>query len=291
MMRRILLSGLCLLMAGMLSAQGLLFKITGNGSKSPSYLLATNNYTDRTYIDSIPGLYRCFGSCRCIITEFAIQDYEALAALRKAAILPDGQKLSDFFTREQYLMINDAMRTSIGMEMTTLGLLCPSYITSLYRDYLLHTWINYDEETSISTFFQQVAAERNMKIFGLDNTAETIFMQFGREPMEWQCKELLRIIEHPDEEIRQEKALFQLYKHGKLTDMAWLVLAPDNQSTVSYSDYQVFAKRNKEWCNRLGDHLKGGGCFIVLDAIYLGGDQGLISSLRSAGYRVKAVKR
>jgi uncharacterized protein YbaP (TraB family) len=37
--------------------------------------------------------------------------------------------------------------------------------------------------------------------------------------------------------------------------------------------------------------LKDGKAFITLNAIYLGGDDGLLEQLRSAGWRVKPVNR
>ena len=66
-----------------------LYEISGNGAKAKSYLLATNRYTEMTFLDTIPNVFKCFGRCRKVVTEFAMQDYEAIAALRQAAILPD----------------------------------------------------------------------------------------------------------------------------------------------------------------------------------------------------------
>ena len=48
---------------------------------------------------------------------------------------------------------------------------------------------------------------------------------------------------------------------------------------------------NKEWVKRLRDYLVEGGAFITLDAIYLGGEKGLLEQLRAAGYRVRSVNR
>ena len=82
-----------------------------------------------------------------------------------------------------------------------------------------------------------------------------------------------------------------MYLMGRLTDIAYQVESPDNRSTISYSDYQVYAKRNLEWVKRLQPYLHSGHAFIVLDAIYFGGDKGLIQQLRKAGYKVKPVNK
>ena len=76
-----------------------------------------------------------------------------------------------------------------------------------------------------------------------------------------------------------------------LADMAYFVKSPDNSSSLSFSDYKVYALRNKQWVKRLSPYLREGKAFITLNAIYLGGEDGLLEQLRKAGYRVKAVNR
>ena len=79
----------------------LLYEISGNGCKQKSYMLATNRLVDMQFIDTIPNVFKCFGKCQKVVTEFAMQDYEAIAALRHAALLPDSIKLSNFYLLEE----------------------------------------------------------------------------------------------------------------------------------------------------------------------------------------------
>ena len=269
----------------------LLYEISGRGCAHKSYLLATNKLVDMTFIDTIPNTFRCFGRCDKVITEFAMQDYEAIAALRQAAVLPDSVKLSSFYTEDEYRFIDNSLRITLGMSMEQLCRMKPAYLTELYRTELLKQWLQYDEQRSMETFFEAVAAERNIPVYGLDDIGETMYMLFDREPFEWQCKELLKVMEYPENEIKQERALKAMYLNGRLTDIAYQVEGPNNTTTVSYSDYQVFCARNKEWVKRLHSYLIQGGAFITLNAVYLGGDKGLIEQLRAAGYRVRAVNR
>lgn len=125
----------------------------------------------------------------------------------------------------------------------------------------------------------------------MDDLGETIYILFDREPFHWQCQELKKIIQYPEKEIRLEKTILDMYKYGRLADIAYLLKAPDNQTTLSYSDYKVFAQRNKVWVQRLTPFLKEGKAFITLNAIYLGGEEGLIAQLKAAGFRVKPVNK
>lgn len=268
-----------------------LYKVSGNSAKAPSYIFATNKIVGIEFLDSVPKLLNCFSQCSVVLTEFAIQDYEALATLRTAALLPDSIRLDRYYTTEEYQQIDEAMQLTIGMSMDKLCRMKPSYLTAMYRNELLHKWLDYDDLRSMEAFFQAIASDKEIPVRAIDDIGETMYMLFDREPFHWQCKELLQIIAYPEREVRQERILAEMYRMGRLTDMSYQILSPDNQSTQSYSDYQIYAARNKEWVKRLRPYLVNGGAFITLDAIYLGGEKGLLEQLRAAGYRVKSVNR
>ena len=290
-MKRIILICLCswLLIPGFMMSQ-VLYRISGNAA-APSYILATNRMVDMTFIDSIPNVFKCYAACDKVITEFAMQDYEALAALRQAALLPDSVQLRNFYTQEQYLAIDEALRINLGMGLDKLGRMKPSYLAEMQRNELMKRWLHYDEDRTMETFFEKVALQSNVPVYGLDDVGETMYMLFDREPFHWQCEELLKVIEYPEKEVRFERQLLEMYQYGRLTDMAYFVKAPDNQSSLSFSDYKVYAQRNQVWAKRLTPYLKEGKAFITLNAIYLGGDEGLLAQLKAAGFRVKAVNR
>ena len=246
---------------------------------------------DMTFIDSIPNAFKCFNQCNKVITEFAMQDYEAIAALRQAALLPDSVKLSNFYTEEQYQNIDQTLRINLGMGLDKLGRMKPSYLTEMFRNELMKKWLNYDEDRSMETFYEKVAAQSGVPVYGLDDVGETMYMLFDREPFHWQCEELQKVVEYPEKEVRFERTIKEMYLYGRLTDISYYVKAPDNQTSLSFSDYKVYSQRNQQWAKRLAPYLKEGKAFITLNAIYLGGEEGLLAQLRKAGYRVKAVNR
>ena len=283
---------ICLLMLWTLQCGAqVLYEISKGGAKQKSYVLATNKFVEMQFIDTIPNVFKCFGQCRKVVTEFAMQDYEALTALRQAAILPDSVKLSNFYSESEYEFIDNSLRINLGMGLDKLCRMKPSYLTEMFRMELMRQWLQYDEQKSMNGFFESVAAERNMPVIGLDNIGETMYMLFDREPFHWQCAELKKVIEYPENEVRQERTLREMYRYGRLADMAYQVEGPDNTTSISFSDYKVYCQRNEQWVKRLKPILRQGGAFIVLDAIYLGGENGLLQQLRSAGYRVRPVNR
>lgn len=269
----------------------LLYEVGGILSKHKSYILATNRLVDMQFLDTIPNVFKCFSKCNKVVTEFAMQDYEAIAALRQAAVLPDSVRLSNFYSETEYEYIDNSLRINLGMGLDQLCRMKPSYLTEMFRVELFKQWLNYDEERSMESFFEAIAAERDIPVIGLDNIGETMYMLFDREPFHWQCQELLKVIEYPENEVKQERAIKEMYLNGRLTDIAYQVEGPNNTSSISYSDYKVYCQRNTEWVKRLQPLLAKGDCFITLNAIYLGGEKGLLEKLRAAGYRVRPVNR
>lgn len=268
-----------------------LYEISGRSVKQKSYVLATNRLVNMQFLDTIPNVFKCFSKCKRVVTEFAMQDYEAIAALRQAAVLPDSIKLSNFYSESEYEYIDNSLRINLGMGLDKLCRMKPSYLTEMFRTELMKQWLQYDEQHSMESFFESVAAERDIPVVGLDNIGETMYMLFDREPFDWQCRELLKVIEYPENEVKQERAIRDMYRNGRLTEIAYQVEGPNNKTSISYSDYQVYCRRNKEWVKRLQPLLAQGGCFITLNAVYLGGEEGLLEQLRSAGYRVRPVNR
>ena len=268
-----------------------LYEISGRSVNQKSYILATNRLVNMQFLDTIPNVFKCFSKCKKVVTEFAMQDYEAIAALRQAAVLPDSVKLSNFYSESEYEYIDNSLRINLGMGLDKLCRMKPSYLTEMFRTELMKQWLQYDEQHSMESFFESVAAERDIPVVGLDNIGETMYMLFDREPFHWQCRELLKVIEYPENEVKQERAIRDMYRNGRLTEIAYQVEGPNNKTSISYSDYKVYCRRNKEWVKRLQPLLAQGGCFITLNAVYLGGDEGLLEQLRSAGYRVRPVNR
>ena len=283
---------LSLLLVVPMVVQGqLVWQISGNGVLDKSYLFATNRLTEVTFLDTIPNLFKVYTKCNKVITEFAMQDYEAIAALRTAALLPDSVRLADYYTEDEYKDIDAALMGTLGMGLQQLGRMKPQYLTEMYRTELMKLWANYREDKSSEHFFENVAVQQGKPVFGLDDIGEAMYMMFDREPFYWQCEELKKVVEYPEREVKQEKVLRDLYQQGRLLDISYQVSGPDNTTTISFSDYKVYCDRNRTWVKRLMPYLKDGKAFICLNAIYLGGENGLIAQLQAAGYRVKPLNK
>ncbi len=268
----------------------LLYQISGRGIEK-SYLFATNKYANIEFLDSVPNLLALFARSKTVVTEFVVNDSVVRYLLSSAALLPDSIDLYSLYTPTEIGQLNSALMETMQLNVEQVKKMRPCYLTEIYREQLMMRYLSYDPNRSSEVFFQSMAEPYGKSVVALDTPEETLYMMFEREPEHWQQKQLIDIVQHGERDVALERNLLRLYRDGRLTQMAYDLQAPDNNSTVSFSDYQVYVKRNKQWVKRLEPLLAQGHLFICLDAKYLGGDNGLLSMLRANGYRVKAINK
>ncbi|MBO7234619.1 MAG: TraB/GumN family protein [Paludibacteraceae bacterium] len=286
-MKKLLIYCFFIALSSSVQAQ-LLWEVSGKGLRQKSYIFATEKLIPISFLDSIPKVYECYAKCPVVITEMLLNTDER-GEIEKAALLPHGQSIANLYSSEDYEFIDSTLSHTLKIDFSYLSNLRPIFLTELYKTELYKTHLNFQEEHSSEMFFQLVATEQGRKIIPLDNTIETTHMTFYRKNIDTQATELLRLLLYPDAEIRQAKEIVRLYKKGLLYDIAYAIQAPSNKTSFNYSDYLFIKQRNNRWISQLDALMKGQSCFIVLNASYLGGEEGLLQLLRKEGFRVKRV--
>ena len=290
-MKRFIIISITLFAITFAAHSQLLWQISGNSVNSKSYLLATDLLTDATFLDSIPNLFKIYSHCNRVVTEMVYSDTIMQKAILQNAVLPDTISLRTLYNPKEYEQLQEAVMVYLKIPLKLIEKLKPVYINEMIRQQLFQDYTDYQPNHSSDNFFQSIAKQTGKPIVGLDNAGEAVYMLFEREPLQWQVAELLRTISHPEKEIKQQQEITRFYQQGQLNEISYQVAMPDNQTSISYSDYKMYCSRNREWVKKLTPLLKEGGQFIVLNSVYLGGEEGLIAQLRKAGYKVKPVNK
>ena len=97
----------------------LLWKVTGNGLKHPSYLFGTHHLISIQFLDSVPGLFKAFNNCDVMVGEMVINNIDATAKIQQAAIMPNHVKINEGF------MIETSFKPNFNTDFNSLS-------TSLY---------------------------------------------------------------------------------------------------------------------------------------------------------------
>ena len=94
------------------SAQ-LLYKISGKGLSSPSYIVGTYHLAPTSFADSIPGMRKAMADCQQTYGELVMEEMlgaDSLAVLQQALMLPEGMTLEKLFTADEMSRLNAYMK-------------------------------------------------------------------------------------------------------------------------------------------------------------------------------------
>lgn len=279
-----------LTISSFLSAQ-LLWKISGNGLKQPSYLFGSHHLISIQFLDSVPGLFKAFNECKTVVGEIVIDNAEAVAFLQKAAIMPSKITISSLLTRDQYQLVDNELRNILHLGLKELDLMNPGLITILYETELYRQTTGYSADISLDSYFQLVAVYEGKNVKGLETIEKQVETLFSNKNLQHQAEELVHSIQHKDSILKKMSSVNQLYRKGKLEELASFSKKDEFLGDMSEEEYiQLLDARNEEWMKILPSLIKNSACFIVVGALHLPGEKGLVYQLQKLGYKVKPVK-
>lgn len=279
-----------LTISSFLSAQ-LLWKISGNGLKQSSYLFGSHHLIPIQFLDSVPGLFKAFNECETVVGEIVIDNAEAAAFLQKAAIMPNKITMSSLLPRDQYQLVDNELRNILHLGLKELDLMNPGLITILYETELYRQATGYSPDISLDSYFQLVAVDKGKNIKGLETIEKQVETLFSNKNLQYQAEELVHSIQHKDSILKEMCTVNQLYRKGKLKELASFSKKDKLLSDMSEEEYiQLLDARNEEWMKILPSLIKNSSCFIVVGALHLAGEKGLIYQLQKLGYKIKPVK-
>lgn len=276
---------------GISTTQGqLLWKITGNGLKNPSYLFGTHHLIPIQFLDSVPGLYPAFNSTKMVVSEVVLNNLDATPAIRKAALLPDTITIRGLLNQAEYEFVNQELTNTLRMSLDNLNKMHPSLISKLYELELYKKYEHFDENTQSDTYFQLVAAKKGIPIAGLETVEQQVKLLFP-ENIKKEAQLLVASIRNKEMLIQEMREMNRLYREGNLDALEVLANQSNKQWNVSEEENKkLIDDRNINWVKQLPDLIKNNSCFVAVGALHLPGNKGLIKLLKNEGYKVIPVK-
>ena len=276
---------------GISTTQGqLLWKITGNGLKNPSYLFGTHHLIPIQFLDSVPGLYPSFNSAKMVVSEVVINNLDATPAIRKAALLPDTITIRGLLNQAEYEFVNQELTNTLRMSLDNLNKMHPSLISKLYELELYKKYEHFEENTQSDTYFQLVAAKKGIPIAGLETVEQQVKLLFP-ENIKKETQLLVASIRNKEMLIQEMREMNRLYREGNLDALEVLANQSNKQWNVSEEENKkLIDDRNINWVKQLPDLIKNNSCFVAVGALHLPGNKGLIKLLKNEGYKVIPVK-
>ena len=291
MKKNFLLALLCLLSSAVVVAQQaktkdfLLWKITGNGLKKPSYLFGTYHFLSNAFVDTLPAVEAAYKLTEAVVGELVI-DTSIQRPMMEASVLK-GTTLHKLLPDTVYSKASDWFKHEAGLDMMKLDGLNPIVVITAALAITQQKYFpNKPGEVQLDTYFQEKAKKDGKKVLGL----ETIQMQIAAMFKQLTLK---RQVELLDETFKEKDGLRQLiaimndaYISQNMTSLQELMYG----SSYKPEEMKILLDdRNNYWMQQLPGLMKEQSLFVAVGALHLVGKNGLVNQLKEYGYTVTPV--
>ena len=186
----------------------ILYRISGKGLESPSYIVGTYHLAPSSFADSIPGMRQAVEQTNQVCGELDMMDAfkpENTAKLLKAQMLPEGTTLSSLLTAEQLERLNalllDVMGSNLNDETfaAQMDKMTPAALsTTLSLQSYIKRTESFNPMELIDNYFQMLALQNGKAIKGFETVDFQMGILFG-ESLEKQVNDLMCMVDHFEE--------------------------------------------------------------------------------------------
>ena len=267
---------------GAVSQNTMLYKISGNGLKQPSYLFGTIHITceatlEKPVLDALDNTSQLY-------LELDMDDPSMQATMMSGMMMKGGKTMSSMVSEEDFKVLDDFVKEKVGVSAIMLNTMKPFMVSTMFLPYLLDCPMQ-----SIESELVKVSKEQNEEIFGLEAVEEQLAV-FDAIPYEVQMQELIKSVKSGFASDREEiRRVMELYKNKDLNSLLSSIADSDNKITAEHQDELLFT-RNENWVPRIEKVMKEKPTFFGVGAAHLPGDKGVIELLKKKGYKVEPVQ-
>lgn len=262
--------------------KSLLWKISGNGLKKPSYLFGTIHLTCDSSLDA--NTLNALEATEQLYLELDMDDKSIQMQMMKLMMMKDGAKLSTLLSPEDFKILDEFLKKNLNMSAKMFDSFKPFMITTMLYPKMLDCPFQ-----SVESELMKVTKEQNEEVFGLE-TVEDQMKVFDAISYEIQAEELVKMAKSDLEKDKAELTkMMEIYKNKDIEGMLKMMDNSDNKITADNQEV-LLNNRNRNWIPVMAKTMKEKPTFFGVGAGHLAGDEGVIKLLRKQGYKVEAVK-
>lgn len=300
-MRKILLLAAVIIASVTYSQAQILYRISGKGLKSPSYIVGTYHLAPSSFADSIPGMRQAVEQTNQVCGELDMMDAfkpENTAKLLKAQMLPEGTTLSSLLTAEQLERLNalllDVMGSNLNDETfaAQMDKMTPAALsTTLSLQSYIKRTESFNPMELIDNYFQMLALQNGKAIKGFETVDFQMGILFG-ESLEKQVNDLMCMVDHFEETDEMVNRITTAYfsQNLKQIEDAMEEESKVECGTTDEDEDRLINNRNSNWLEMMPSMMAEQPTLFVVGAGHLCGEKGVLKLLEDAGYTVEGVE-
>ena len=279
----------------------ILYRISGNGLKSPSYIVGTYHLAPSSFADSIPGMRQAVEQTNQVCGELDMMDAfkpENTAKLLKAQMLPEGTTLSSLLTAEQLERLNALLLEVMGANLNDeafaaqMDKMTPAALsTTLSLQSYIKRAESFNPMDLIDNYFQMLALQSGKTVKGFETVDFQMGILFG-ESLEKQVNDLMCMVDHFEETDEMVNRITTAYfsQNLKQIEEAMEEESKIECGTTDEDENRLINNRNSNWLEMMPSMMAEQPTLFVVGAGHLCGEKGVLKLLEKAGYTVEGVK-
>ena len=289
---------LALAFYGSANAQ-LLYKISGNGLKEPSYVVGTYHLAPASFADEIAGMKDAFVAVEQVYGEVDMLDAQSSQlAMLSAMMLPEGKYVDDMFSAEEMERINAYVRGAMGLDLShpmlreQLGRMRPSVLAmQLGLLEFMKITPNFNPNDLIDNYFQKEARKCGLAVGGFESVEFQMELLYGESTDEEEREALLKLVDDKEAMLAEMQAMTNAYFSFDMKGIYELTIRSIETGEMTPEEFaEMITDRNRRWVEAMPEIMVAKPTLFVVGAGHLPGDDGVLELLKAQGYKVKAVK-
>jgi hypothetical protein len=233
-----------------------------------------------------PEVLGAYERCKALVMELDLNDANAEALLGSSvelAMLPEGQSLSEVLGAELYGKLA-AHAKSLGMEPELMDRFQP-WFAALALEQTALDKSGFEAGAGIDEQFAQRAQADGKPIIALETVDEQLGF-FAHLSMEQQRQYLRATLKDLDTEASDAAVMVAAWQRGDAAELERLMRKESADNPELFR--MLTTDRNRRWLTRITGLLHDDQDYLVIvGALHLVGDNGLVALLRNQGFKVE----
>lgn len=281
----------------------LLYKISGQGLTSPSYIIGTYHLAPVSFVDSIPGMHQAIADCQQVYGELMMEEMfgpDSLAMMQQAMMLPDGLTLDSLLNADEMNRLNAYMKNLMGMDMTNpllaqqMKKMTPTALsTTLSLLSFVKKSGNFDPMNGFDSYFQKEAVKQGKGVGGLETMAFQVKTLLKGQTLERQKELLMCLVDNAEFMDKMSDGIVRAFFAQDLDAIKKAMDMKMNSSCDSRPEEEasLIDNRNADWITKMPAIMASKPTLFAVGAGHLPGEKGVLHLLRQAGYTVEGVTK
>ncbi|MCA6436968.1 MAG: TraB/GumN family protein [Bacteroidota bacterium] len=259
----------------------LLWKIEGNGLKTPSYLFGTIHATCSNELKITKRIKTALDASQQLVLETDMDEPDFMTRLEQGSVNPSMKNISTELSEKDLKIVNEFFKINYGADMSQLGIVKPFALMSM----ILMKYFKCSQPESYEAELMEYAKKHSWRVLGLEEVeVQTSFMDEVslKQQFTWVVNYILEkeaisksiektILAYKKEDIFELNKLFDLYPE---------------YITLKGS---ILDKRNESWIPNIEKFASEKPTLFAVGAGHLAGDKGIINLLITRGYKVTPI--